>query len=101
MDSLALSIVLISLLNRTDELIVPSWPWESITTFMASAIPVVVSKMPAIKVLVGAGGGGFGGGNLLSVAMRMVADSPATPALRRSMLLSHMVSLTPVPVPTA
>jgi len=36
---------------------VPSWPLESITTFTASAIPVVVPRMPAIKVLVRVGVG--------------------------------------------
>src|SRR5206468_3308780 len=51
MDSLALSIGLISFFNRRDELFVPSWPAESITTGVASPIAVVTSRMLPIKQL--------------------------------------------------
>src|SRR6266699_3653401 len=51
MASLALSIGLISFLNRREELAVPSWPAESIMTGMASAFAVVTSRMRPIKQL--------------------------------------------------
>src|SRR5262245_36906343 len=51
MASLALSIGLISFLKRRDELIVPSWPTESITTGMASVAAVVTPRMLPIKQL--------------------------------------------------
>ena len=45
-------ISLISVLNRREELTVPSCPSESMTTFTASATPVVTPRIAAIKVLV-------------------------------------------------
>src|SRR6266481_22248 len=42
---------LISLLNRHEELAVPSWPTESINTGMASALAVVTPRMFPIKQL--------------------------------------------------
>ena len=46
-----MSIGLISFLNRWEELIVPSWPAESITTGMASAFCVATPRMLPIKQL--------------------------------------------------
>src|SRR5437667_5590532 len=51
MASLALSIGLISFLNRREELAVPSWPKESIRTGMTSACAVVTLRMLPIKQL--------------------------------------------------
>ncbi len=51
MASLALSIGLISFLNRREELAVRSWPKESIRTGMASACAVVTLRMLPIKQL--------------------------------------------------
>ena len=38
-----------SSLNRREELAVPNWPFESITTGIASMLPVVTPRMPAAK----------------------------------------------------
>ena len=93
---LAVSIGLISCLNRCDELIVPSWPSESIRMGMASTFPVVLPRIPAIKVL-----------SCVDWPMRIVSDSPATPALAISTLCTSekeekapgekLPALTPVP----
>src|SRR6266480_4145624 len=52
MDSLTLSIGLISFLNRREELAVPSWPAESIRTCtLVLACPVVTPRIWPIKQL--------------------------------------------------
>src|SRR5436305_12685774 len=51
MASLVLSIALISFLYRRDELIVPSWPAESISTGMALFCAVDVLRMWPMKQL--------------------------------------------------
>src|SRR5882724_4304214 len=51
MASLALSIGLISFLNRREELTVPNWPRESINTGMALFCAVVTPRMWPIKQL--------------------------------------------------
>src|SRR5882724_13301312 len=51
MASLALSIGLISFLNRREELTVPNWPRESINTGMALFCAVVTPRLWPIKQL--------------------------------------------------
>src|SRR6266566_2069111 len=90
MASLVLSIGLISFLNRFEELIVPSWPAESIITGRALAFAVVTPRMAAIKLLV-----------WLAPPMRMVLASAATPLLPISILLLPVVRFKPALTPNA
>ena len=65
---LASAISWTSSFKRSDEDTVPSWPAESMNTGIASALPVVVSRMPAIKVFVW----------IAWLPKYIVFDSPAT-----------------------
>src|SRR6266487_4390746 len=82
MDSLALSMGLISSLKRSEEATVPRRP----LLFTTTLVPVIgLPLMPATKVLV----------CVPCTPMRMVLASPATPKAPMSILLSPVVRLRP------
>ena len=79
--SLALSIGLISSLNRAEETTVPNWPLAPTTT--GTPTPTTVPKMPAMKV------------EFWLVPIRITFDSSVTPWLPMSMLAPPVTMLLP------
>src|SRR4026209_1910419 len=97
MASLVLSIGLTSFLNLREELIVPSWPAESITTDMALAFCVVTPRMLSIKQLSLT----FAPERPVPMQMTLLADVTKSPAERPTPILAVPVLLMRAPNPTA
>src|SRR6266542_6843091 len=95
MASLVLSIGLISFLNRREELTVPSWPAESISTGVA-AFTVVAPKMLPIKQLLLT----FAPVAPMQITPFAVVTKPPAP-LPKAMLLLPVALLESASTPTA
>src|SRR6266545_2376824 len=96
MALLACSIALISFLYRREELTVPSWPAESISTGMASVFAVVIPRMRPIKQLLLT----FAPATPIAITLlAVVTPSPATTP--KAVLLLPVVLLASAPVPLA
>src|SRR5262249_2033994 len=80
-----------SSLNRWDELTVPNWPLESMTTGMASFLPVVTARIPTAKNEVWPAG----------LPMRIVLLSLGNPSVPMVMLLLPVMIALPAPILTA
>src|SRR5260370_41715355 len=98
MASLALSIGLTSRLKRREELIVPSWPAESIRTGIASGLCVVTPRILPIKQVLSK----LAPATLAPIQITLVAVVTPEPAeLPKAVLRSPLVLLNSAPSPIA